>query len=168
MLKTWTIFLMALLFPYVVQAQAQYHHITEYQLVVPNTTLAAESGNNTAAANSFPGCEVTTVTDGQCVNNGDQQASNVSKVNVHTLLSAFAAGSEGLHHLYSILGTRHPSQHRIQFSRPPPGHEGDCRPDQPWFRRSTGRLVWPGKLGRWRYPGPEVTTGTAGRAHVSP
>ena len=58
-----------------------------YQTINPNTTLAIETGNNTAAANSFPGCEVSTVTSGKCVDNGDLIASNVSKVNVHTLLA---------------------------------------------------------------------------------
>jgi hypothetical protein len=94
MLKIHAIVLMALLFPFTLQAQVQFHHIVYHQLIVPNTTLAAESGNNTAAADSFPGCEVTTVTDGQCVNNGDQQASNVSKVNVHTLLSPSQQGAK--------------------------------------------------------------------------
>ncbi len=84
MLKIQTAFLAVLLIPFTIQAEQ----------IVPNTTLAAESGNNTAAANSFPGCEVTTVTHGQCVNNGDQQASNVSKVNVHTLLSPSQQGAK--------------------------------------------------------------------------
>jgi hypothetical protein len=37
----------------------------QYQSIIPNTTLTAETSNNTAAANSFPGCEITTVTGGQ-------------------------------------------------------------------------------------------------------
>ena len=62
--------------------------------IIPNTTLTAETSNNTAAANSFPGCEITTVTNGQCVDNGDLKASNVSKVNVHTLLSPSQQGAK--------------------------------------------------------------------------
>ncbi len=65
-----------------------------YQSIVPNTTLTAETSNNTAAANSFPGCEITTVTNGQCVDNGDLAASNVSKVDVHTLLTASQQGAK--------------------------------------------------------------------------
>lgn len=60
----------------------------------PNTTLTAETSNNTAAADSFPGCEITTVTNGQCVDNGNLRASNVSKVNVHTLLSPSQQGAK--------------------------------------------------------------------------
>jgi len=67
---------------------------SEYQSLNPNTTLAAQTGNNTAAANSFPGCEITTVTNGQCVDNGDLRASNVSKVDVHTLLSESQQGAK--------------------------------------------------------------------------
>ena len=93
MLKIQT-FLLALLFPFAIQAQVQFHHILQYQLVVPNTTLAAESGNNTAAADSFAGCEVTTVTDGDCVDNGNVKASNVSKVDIHTLLSPSQQGAK--------------------------------------------------------------------------
>lgn len=59
---------------------------SSYQTVIPDTTLAAETGNNTAAANSFAGCEITPVTNGKCVDNGNLKASNVSKVNIHTLL----------------------------------------------------------------------------------
>jgi hypothetical protein len=62
-------------------------YATNYQQIIPNTTLTAQTSNNTSAANAFPGCEITTVTNGQCVDNGDLAASNVSKVNVHTLLS---------------------------------------------------------------------------------
>jgi len=58
-----------------------------FQSIIPTTTLTAETSNNTAAADSFPGCEVTTVTNGQCVDNGDLRASNISKVNIHTMLS---------------------------------------------------------------------------------
>ncbi len=94
MSKILAVFIAALLTPFTAQAQIQNHHIVRDQLIVPNTTLAAESGNNTAAANSFPGCEVTTVTHGQCVDNGDQQASNVSKVNIHTLLSPSQQGAK--------------------------------------------------------------------------
>lgn len=65
-----------------------------YQSIIPNTTLSAETGNNTAAANSFPGCEITTVTNGQCVDNGDLRASNVSKVDVHTLLLPSQQGAK--------------------------------------------------------------------------
>ncbi len=65
-----------------------------YQQIIPTTTLTAETSNNTAAANSFPGCEITTVTNGQCVDNGDLKASNISKVNVHTLLSASQQGAK--------------------------------------------------------------------------
>jgi hypothetical protein len=64
------------------------------QQIIPNTTLNAETSNNTAAANSFPGCEITTVTHGVCVDNGDLKASNVSKVNVHTLLSPSQQGAK--------------------------------------------------------------------------
>ena len=67
---------------------------SQYQQIVPNTTLTAQTTNNTAAANSFPGCEITTVTNGQCVDNGDLAASNVSKVDVHTLLSASQQGAK--------------------------------------------------------------------------
>jgi hypothetical protein len=66
----------------------------QFQPIVPNTTLAAETSNNTAAASSFPGCEITTVTNGQCVDNGDLRASNISKVNVHTLLSPSQQGAK--------------------------------------------------------------------------
>lgn len=66
----------------------------QYQQIVPTTTLTAQTSNNTAAANSFPGCEITTVTNGQCVDNGDLRASNVSKVNVHTLLSPSQQGAK--------------------------------------------------------------------------
>ena len=69
-------------------------YANNYQQIVPNTTLSAQTSNNTAAANSFPGCEITTVTNGQCVNNGDLAASNVSKVNVHTLLSESQQGAK--------------------------------------------------------------------------
>ena len=84
MFKIRTIFLFALLFPFTIQAEQ----------IVPNTTLAAQTGNNTAAANSFPGCEITTVTNGQCVDNGDLRASNISKVDVHTLLSPSQQGAK--------------------------------------------------------------------------
>ncbi len=94
MSKMLAVFLAAFLVPLTIQAQVNQHQVARYQSIIPNTTLAAESGNNTAAANSFPGCEVTTVTHGQCVNNGDQQASNVSKVNIHTLLSASQQGAK--------------------------------------------------------------------------
>lgn len=66
----------------------------QFQSILPNTTLTAETSNNTSAADSFPGCETTTVTNGQCVDNGDLKASNVSKVNVHTLLSASQQGAK--------------------------------------------------------------------------
>ncbi len=59
-----------------------------HQQINPTTTLAIETGNNTAAANSFPGCEVSSVTKGKCVDNGDLASTNVSKVNIHTLLAA--------------------------------------------------------------------------------
>ena len=66
----------------------------QYQQIVPTTTLTAQTSNNTSAASSFPGCETTTVTNGQCVDNGDLKASNVSKVNVHTLLSPSQQGTK--------------------------------------------------------------------------
>jgi hypothetical protein len=44
-------------------------------LVSPTTTLSAETGNNTSAADSFQGS-----------NNGNESAGNVSKVDTHTLL----------------------------------------------------------------------------------
>jgi hypothetical protein len=66
----------------------------QYQQIVPTTTLTAETSNNTSAANSFPGCETTTVTNGQCVDNGNLKASNVSKVDVHTLLSPSQQGTK--------------------------------------------------------------------------
>jgi hypothetical protein len=69
-------------------------YATNYQQIVPNTTLSAQTSNNTSAANSFPGCEITTVTNGKCVNNGDLAASNVSKVDVHTLLSESQQGAK--------------------------------------------------------------------------
>lgn len=65
-----------------------------YQPIVPTTTLAIETGNNTAAANSFPGCEVSSVTNGQCVDNGDLKASNVSKINIHSLLGPTQQGAK--------------------------------------------------------------------------
>jgi len=65
-----------------------------YQSIVPTTTLNTETSNNTSAANSFPGCEVTTVTNGQCVDNGDLRASNVSKVDVHSMLSPSQQGAK--------------------------------------------------------------------------
>ena len=65
---------------------AQAANPQRYQQIIPTTTLTTETSNNTAAANSFPGCEITTVTNGQCVDNGDLKASNVSKVDLHTLL----------------------------------------------------------------------------------
>jgi hypothetical protein len=68
--------------------------ITNYQQIIPTTTLTAETSNNTSAANSFPGCEITTVTNGLCVDNGNLKASNVSKVNVHTLLSPAQQGAK--------------------------------------------------------------------------
>lgn len=43
--------------------------------LIPVTTLAAETSNNTSAANNFPGWS-----------DGDEAAGNVSKVNIHTLL----------------------------------------------------------------------------------
>ncbi len=67
---------------------------TQYQQIHPNTTLTAQTTNNTAAADSFLGCEITTVTQGQCVDNGDLAASNVSKVDVHTLLSESQQGAK--------------------------------------------------------------------------
>ena len=67
---------------------------SQYQSLEPTTTLSAETSNNTAAANSFRGCEITTVTNGQCVDNGDLKASNVSKVDVHTLLSESQQGAK--------------------------------------------------------------------------
>jgi len=75
-------------------AELHHHPLQQYQSLNPNTTLQAETSNNTAAANSFPGCEITTVTDGQCVDNGDLAASNVSKVDVHTLLSESQQGAK--------------------------------------------------------------------------
>ncbi len=62
--------------------------------IIPTTTLSAQTSNNTSAANSFPGCEITTVTNGQCVDNGDLIASNISKVDVHTLLSPSQQGAK--------------------------------------------------------------------------
>jgi Bacterial Ig domain len=69
-------------------------HASEYEQITPTTTLTIQTSNNTAAANTFPGCEITTVTNGQCVNNGDLQASNISKVDVHTLLSPSQQGAK--------------------------------------------------------------------------
>jgi hypothetical protein len=66
----------------------------QYQQIVPNTTLTAETTNNTSAADSFPGCETTTVTNGQCIDNGNLKASNVSKVDVHTMLSPSQQGAK--------------------------------------------------------------------------
>ena len=65
-----------------------------YQSVVPTTTFAAETTNNTAAATVFPGCEVTTVTNGQCVDNGNMKPKNVSKVDIHTLLASSQQGAK--------------------------------------------------------------------------
>jgi len=59
--------------------------------LTPVTTLAAETGNNTSAGATFAGCETSTVTNGQCANNGNLKASNVSKVNLHTLLPTHPA-----------------------------------------------------------------------------
>ncbi len=72
---------------------AQAAQPAQHQSIYPTTTLSIETGNNTAAANSFPGCEITTVTNGQCVDNGNLRASNVSKVDVHTLLSPSQQGA---------------------------------------------------------------------------
>src|SRR5215469_11041740 len=69
-------------------------HAVTYNQVIPNTTLTAQTSNNTSDADTFPGCEVTTVTNGQCVDNGNLAASNVSKVNVHTLLSETQQGAK--------------------------------------------------------------------------
>jgi len=69
-------------------------HAANYNQVIPNTTLTAQTTNNTSAADTFPGCEITTVTNGQCVDNGNLAASNVSKVNVHTLLSETQQGAK--------------------------------------------------------------------------
>ncbi len=125
MLKIQTAFLAVLLIPFTIQAEQ----------IVPNTTLAAESGNNTAAANSFPGCEVTTVTHGQCVNNGDQQASNVSKVNVHTLLSPSQQGAKVYTTYIPYWG--HGTHPNIGYSSQDPtsGRQRNSRPDQSRFRR---------------------------------
>ncbi len=82
----------ALLLSFAINIQAS--EPDRHQTIIPNTTLSAETSNNTAAANSFPGCEITTVTDGQCVDNGDLKASNVSKVDVHTLLSPSQQGAK--------------------------------------------------------------------------
>ena len=79
----------AVLLSYSLSAKA-----AQYQQIVPNTTLTAETTNNTSAADTFPGCEITTVTNGQCVDNGNLTASNVSKVDVHTLLSASQQGAK--------------------------------------------------------------------------
>ena len=49
------------------------------------TTFKAETTNNTSTANSFMGCEYV---NGRCVNNGNLRPSNVSGVDVHTLLNA--------------------------------------------------------------------------------
>lgn len=65
-----------------------------YQAVVPDTTFTKETGNNTSAATSFPGCEVTSVTKGECVNNGNAIARNVSKVDIHTLLGPDQQGAK--------------------------------------------------------------------------
>lgn len=78
---------MALLLATGANAFATTNASSKYQTLTPSTTWAAQTGNNTSAANSFAGCEVSTVTSGQCVNNGDQAASNVSKVNIHSLLA---------------------------------------------------------------------------------
>ncbi len=83
---------LALFFSFAANLQAT--DPTQYQSIIPTTTLSAETSNNTAAANSFPGCEITTVTNGQCVDNGNLKASNVSKVDVHTLLSPSQQGAK--------------------------------------------------------------------------
>ncbi len=74
--------------------QLQASEPSQYQTIVPTTTLTIETTNNTSAASSFPGCEITTVTNGQCVDNGDLKASNVSKVDVHTMLSPSQQGTK--------------------------------------------------------------------------
>jgi hypothetical protein len=56
-----------MLTPFCAQSQSNF--------IVPNTTLTAQTGNNTSAANSF-----------QSQSNGNLGANNVSKVNVHSLL----------------------------------------------------------------------------------
>jgi hypothetical protein len=61
-----------LLMPFSVWAQSNF--------IVPNTTLAAQTANNTSAANSF-----------LAQSNGNLGANNVSKVDVHTLLSSGTA-----------------------------------------------------------------------------
>ncbi len=65
-----------------------------YQSFNPTTTVAAETSNNTSAASEFPGCESSSVTHGQCWQNGNLKASNVSKVNLHTLLSPSHQGAK--------------------------------------------------------------------------
>ena len=92
-----------------------------YQSIIPTTTLGAETSNNTAAADSFPGCEITTVTNGQCVDNGDLKASNVSKVNVHTLLSESQQGAKvyttyipyWVHGTHPNIGFRSTDSHQV-------------------------------------------------------
>jgi len=92
----------------------------QFQSIIPNTTLHAETSNNSSAADSFPGCEITTVTDGQCVDNGDLKASNISKVNVHTLLSPSQQGAKiyTTYIPYWVHGT-HPN---IGYSSQDPNH----------------------------------------------
>lgn len=64
--------------------------------VVPTTTLAAQTGNNTSAANSF-----TSQT------NGNAGASNVSKVDVHSLLYSGAKTKVYAHLMLWFGGTNH-------------------------------------------------------------
>lgn len=54
--------------------------------LTPVTTLAAETSINTSGGITFAGCEVSTVTNGQCVNNGNLKPSNISKLDLHTLI----------------------------------------------------------------------------------
>jgi hypothetical protein len=92
MFRIYALCCVSLLLSFAINLQATQQN--QYQSIIPNTTLGAETGNNTAAANSFPGCEITTVTNGQCVDNGNLKASNVSKVDVHTLLSPSQQGAK--------------------------------------------------------------------------
>src|SRR5579864_8496085 len=64
--------------------------------VVPTTTLAAQTANNTSAANSFGG-----------QTNGNEGAGNVSKVDVHSLLYSGASTKVYAHLLLWFGGSNH-------------------------------------------------------------
>lgn len=76
--------------------------------VVPNTTLTAETSNNTSASSSFAGLP-----------NGDLSPTNISKVNVHTLLNTGSDVKVYAHTVGWWGGTSHPN---VGYSSTDPAH----------------------------------------------